>query len=263
MGSIVVEFLEELNKRNLESSLFERFSEEVILDDINGKHIGVKTFKNYFLKWISVFPDYKIEIDQITNYKNTIIVSNINKGTHENVFTEPPDNPEEKICRSDFSYQFSNHIPEGKNYRVHGDIIFIISNDKIERVIFAGYDNCLFYRQLGLKTYAENNYQNNKHRPLIDRLQQLGKPYFTKKETICLSLNISGLSAKQIGKLTGNSHRTIECHLQHAIQKSDCFSKLDLIEKMIDNGTLPLWHDLCRLLLKLNLKTLPPSCLTL
>jgi len=88
MRSIAFEFLEGLNKRNFESFLSEKFSDEVIVDDINGKHIGVKAFKNYLMKWISAFPNYKIEIDKVINHGNTIIASNINKGTHENMFIE-------------------------------------------------------------------------------------------------------------------------------------------------------------------------------
>ena len=246
--SIAQEVLEELiNKRNFESSLFEHFSKETIFDNLLGKRIGAKAFKSYILSMCKAFPDYRIKIDQVDTYGNTVVVSNVNLGTHKEIFRESLEDIEQNIYPSRLYRRITNCIPNDELLNIFNDVIFIFSNKKIERITVSA-DTALFCEQLNLLTEKDIE-QKNIRQLLVKKLRRLGNPPFTEKEVVCLALTFSGLSAKQIGAITKNSHRTIETHMKNAMYKAGCFSKLCLVEKMIANETLPLWNDLCHIVL--------------
>ena len=246
--SIAREFIEEgYNKKNFEKAVFERFSKKVIFSDINGKLVGADAMRSVFLSWYKAFPDIKMKISEIVKYESTVVISNMASGTHQNKFFLKKEAQSDFFWFSDFSRQFTHLSPKGKSYRVANDLVFVFSNKKIQRVMFVNPD-LSYYRQLSMNFSLEVTKKENK-RSLIDRLRQIGRPPFTEKETVCLALTFSGLSAKQIGAITKNSHRTIETHMKNAMYKASCFSKLCLVEKMIANETLPLWSDLCHIVL--------------
>jgi DNA-binding CsgD family transcriptional regulator len=54
----------------------------------------------------------------------------------------------------------------------------------------------------------------------------------------CLFFMTRGKTAKEIGKMLGCSHRTIETHIDHIKSKFQCSTKGELIEKAFENGFL-------------------------
>jgi len=240
--SIAREFIEEgYNEKNFEKSIFERFSKELISSDINGKLSGVCAFRSLFVSWGNAFPNAKITIKQMTSYKNTVVASIVSSGTHENKFTLPTSMQNSFVWRSNFSHELTKLPPKGKKFSAANDIIFIFSNKKIERMMLTD-SNMDAGWQLEMAAFFKDVKIEESKRLLIDMLQQMGQPPFTKKEIGCLALSFSGLSAKQIGLITKNSHRTVEQHLYNATRKAGCFSKYQLIEKMLVSKVLHLWH---------------------
>ena len=82
------------------------------------------------------------------------------------------------------------------------------------------------------------------------KLQNLSTPPLSPKEIECLCLNLNGFSAKQIGLLMSISYRTVQTHIQHSLDKLQCFNKYQCFEMMYEKGFLPIWQDFFNLLLK-------------
>ena len=244
--SIAREFIEEgYNEKNFEKSIFERFSKKIIFNDINGKLSGVCPFRNLLVNWCNAFPNAKITINQMTSYGDMVVVSNVSSGTHENKFALPTNSQSSFVWHSSFSRELTTLSPKGKRFSIPNDIIFIFSNKKIDRMMFAG-PSTTAKLQLEMDGFFEDDRREEDKRLLVDMLQQMGHPPFTKKEIACLALSFSGLSAKQVGLITKNSHRTVEQHLQNATHKADCFNKYQLIVSKV----LHLWHELAQFILQ-------------
>lgn len=85
---------------------------------------------------------------------------------------------------------------------------------------------------------------------LIEKIKEKILPALTSREVESLGLNLIGFSAKQIGEILRISFRTVETHLQQALHKLNCFSKLQCLEIMLEKKLLTMWQDLGKLLIK-------------
>lgn len=61
------------------------------------------------------------------------------------------------------------------------------------------------------------------------------KKGLSKRESQCIYYLVRGMTAKQIGKVTGLSNRTVEFYLDNAKSKLNCCSKFELITKIFEN----------------------------
>lgn len=57
----------------------------------------------------------------------------------------------------------------------------------------------------------------------------------TKREKDCASYLLRGMSAKEIGRILNISTRTVECHIAHIKTKLNCYSRSQIISKILDN----------------------------
>ena len=94
-----------------------------------------------------------------------------------------------------------------------------------------------------------NSKQIEKKISLIKHLKCIPEVPFTNNELGILSLGLSGFNYIQIGEIIGRSSRTVEMHIKNAMEKLGCFSKAQSMEIMIENNTLFLLQELCRMIL--------------
>ena len=84
---------------------------------------------------------------------------------------------------------------------------------------------------------------------LLDLIKKEMKIPFLDREVECISLTLSGFSAKYIATILGISYRTVETHVRNAYQKIGCFGRQELLEMMCEANLLPRWWEFARLLL--------------
>ncbi len=220
---------------------------------ITGSYIGIEKLKKMHELYRSLFKDIRIDLldlkQQDTQY--------ISVWNFEAVYNGIPKHIKKENFTDFFSYQYidilekSNIIFKKVNYNVN---VFISYNAKRKLSAYCStIDMQDIYQNLGVfvknESYKEEYKLYNSEQLITERLKNISNK-LTKRELECLSLNLYGFSAKQIATIVSTSYRTVQSQLGNAINKVECFNKIDCIEKFYESEVLDIWNDLAKILMR-------------
>lgn len=252
---IVSTFIHEAaNEHNHVDDVYRYFSERVISNGSVGKKIGIDGLKNIYEGCISIFPDYFIDTLEFEEYKNIVMVKGMVSAHHSQPYKHIVQDEHDLLENSYFIKKLSRIKPKGNKVFYPLDMHFIFDKKKVIFCDVSGADLIDFFQQLGC--FLEDQEGPSQHifcqslKELSKELRNLSTPPLSPKEIECLCLNLNGFSAKQIGSLMSISHRTVQTHIQHSLDKLQCFNKYQCFEMMYEKGFLPIWQDFFNLLLK-------------
>lgn len=233
----VVKFLKDFwNCKSLKdkSPLYSIFSDNLLINSPLGKTIGLSKLHEVNDAWYDAFPNIVVDKIEVESFGNVVITSWRGNSKHEN--------------------QFKELAATGKEIRYPGETTFFF--DSQERIVrySCKVDMLDIYKQLGVvlhkEEYPEQALLSKDTDLLIQSLKKYTKHLLTSREIQCLSLNLLGFSAKQVGVFLYISPRTVETHLQHAIHSLNCSTRLQCLEVMVENELLPIWQDLGKILVR-------------
>ncbi|MCB1106992.1 MAG: helix-turn-helix domain-containing protein [Chlamydiia bacterium] len=173
-----------------------------------------------------------------------------NQGTFSNPFI---DSRSDMSYRTEIADRLRDLNPKNQIVDVSYDAVLVFSGGKISKVLLKNFQ---FMKKAGyldlnvLSSFSDQGFsKENKYAKIIEQLSHQIYGDLTPKEMECIALSMIGLSAKQIGKYIGNTHRTIETYLFHAFSKIGVCSKKESIESAIESRTLHLWQTIANYLL--------------
>ncbi|WP_316359373.1 LuxR C-terminal-related transcriptional regulator [Candidatus Neptunichlamydia sp. REUL1] len=201
----------------------------------------------------SLFTDIKIDLLNLKQQeKQCFSVWNF-----EATYSGIPEHIKKEDFTSFFSCQYIDLLEKSNinfkkiNYFVD---VFISYNDKGKLSAYCStVDMNSIYKNLEIfvkkESYKEECILHCNEQLIIERLKNISNK-LTKREIECLSLNLYGFSAKQIAAVFSTSYRTVQSQLGSAINKVECFNKIDCIEKFYESEILDVWNDLAKILMK-------------
>jgi len=251
----ITELIEECwNKKNRANSLYEIFSPNIIHELILGKRLGRGSFCQMADDWCQSFPDMCVTMTDIEEFGHSVKITAEVKATYLKPLQDQHSDKEDVVTKSAVLEQLVTTSPTGKRISYEIEEIYFFDNQNQVTRFISYTDVPHLFNQINLslskEDYAFQAVLKKNYGALIKRLKELHHPHLTSREMECLSLNLLGLSAKQIGIYLRVSYRTIEAHLYHAFHLLGLKGRKQCLEQIMTTQTLLMWHDLGKLVLQ-------------
>ncbi|MGA8164699.1 MAG: LuxR C-terminal-related transcriptional regulator [Waddliaceae bacterium] len=242
----VIEFTEEYwNKKTEDPSLLNLFSENFIYRTIVGSRVGKESYHTHGENWKHAFPDWVFTITHITEVKNAVMVECNCKGTHLNLYKDT-DKKDNIVSKTRFLNEFQMHQPSKITTVQSLEAIYIFGKSSVEHVWICG-DEAFYRKQLRMGQHPGGGTASTS---LCKNINAQIKTPLTKRELECLSLGFYCYTAKDIARMLGISHRTVETHHHQAYQKLGCSHRQQCLDLMSSLNLLPLFRELADFILK-------------
>lgn len=234
------------------------FSDDLIFDDINGRHFGIDACKRLCINWMSAFPDWQHKVYPVKNDNhNHILDAKVEAfGHHEGYFSTCSAGSQ----LTEFAHWLKKLKPTGNKCIAKHNVTFIFAKEKVSRIILLNHNWAEICQHLGISITIEkeNQFTKTLNQSLMHLKSRLEKAFpntfLTRREVECMAFALSGFSAKQHAVIANLSFRTIQTHLTNAYGKLYSLNKQACMEMMYEKGYLFLFQDLCRLFLHFEYK---------
>ena len=90
--SVVLDFIEAINSANLDKMVDLMTTNHVFIDSQDNRTIGKDRMRQAWIGYFALFPDYKIEINEILEKDNLIGMFGYASGTYRNIINEDKSN---------------------------------------------------------------------------------------------------------------------------------------------------------------------------
>ena len=91
-SKIVLDFIDAINNANLDKMVDLMTIDHVFVDSQDNKTIGKDKMRQAWMGYFALFPDYRIEINEILEKDNLIGIFGYASGTYRNMITEDKSN---------------------------------------------------------------------------------------------------------------------------------------------------------------------------
>lgn len=215
----VVSFGSLLNIRSMEENLAETFDENVVVDSPYGVHVGLEAVTSSTVGW-------KVSCPTMSDLKTEFFALNDNvllnrwsfDGVHEG--------------------DFFGVAPTGKRLHFNGLALYRLNEGKIVHFTNMVDLGAVFSRADIPITLPQMSTSTKDSEQLGAYLS--GRTHLSHKQLSYLSYWIHGYSARDIAaKFDGSSPRTIEFHLDRALERLGCRTRRLLVEYFNASGDLP------------------------
>ena len=93
MGTtVVLDFIEAINHANIDKMVDLMTIDHVFIDSQDNRTIGKDKMRQAWIGYFALFPDYKIEINEILEKDHLIAMSGYTSGTYKNMINEDKSN---------------------------------------------------------------------------------------------------------------------------------------------------------------------------
>lgn len=215
------------NHKHLEKEVIQQFlSTDLSWFHPLGHQEGVDRVCASIMEWIEGFPDCQVYEIRLTKRGRVIFSDWKGKATHQGRIYGIP--------------------PTGKQIEVSGKSSFFFHGSKIIH-ISTSIPMLQIFKQLGFYIKKEDYPEQScyfKSKFLFTERIRYHYPDLTMREIECLSLILLGLTGKQIANILCISVRTVESHFSAGFMKLGFLKKDSFIEKLFEDKTYMIWHDL-------------------
>jgi len=90
--SVVLDFIEAINNANLDKMVDLMTIDHVFIDSQDNRTIGKDRMRQAWIGYFALFPDYKIEINEILEKDNLISMFGYTSGTYRNIINKENSN---------------------------------------------------------------------------------------------------------------------------------------------------------------------------
>lgn len=227
-------------------------TDSTLFSSAMGRKIGIDCVKLHSKDFFHACPDFCTEVKKMQVFGNVVVCDAVFTATHQNFYTCTETDASGVIIQSDFCEKFAGLTPKGKKFVQVVELFFVFERGKIMRIAIQE-DPLSLCRQLGIDVKVEKADERvlwkREYEFLVGKVRStfgLGE-----RETLCLALSFSSLSAKFVGEVLGISHRTVEAHLQGCYQKIGCQNKQQCLEAVVQRGMLSIFHEISLIILKM------------
>jgi ketosteroid isomerase-like protein len=91
-AAIVMEFIRAINEADVDKIYALMTDDHVFVDSQNNKVVGKDSMKQAWVDFYKLFPDYRLEVNEVITKNEVVMVSGFASGTYKNLRHEDKDN---------------------------------------------------------------------------------------------------------------------------------------------------------------------------